>query len=102
VNPSGEVPTVEVDGKFVPESEICAEFLDNLFPDKGTRLVPADAYKAAKVIPFSVLFIFGTSYFGKPDFLNLRNSVILIFTKFRSDWPLKGLVTPSLHYTGYS
>jgi len=49
VNPLGEVPTVEVDGKFVPESEICVEFLDSLFPDKGTCLVPADAYKAAKI-----------------------------------------------------
>jgi len=49
VNPTGEVPTVEVDGKFVPESEICAEFLDTLFPNKGTRLVPADPYKAAKI-----------------------------------------------------
>jgi len=43
------VPTVEVEGKFVPESEISAEFLDTLFPNKGIRLVPADPYKAAKI-----------------------------------------------------
>jgi len=49
INPSGEVPTVDVNGKIVPESEICSEFLDTSFPDKGIRLVPTDPYKAAKV-----------------------------------------------------
>jgi len=49
INPSGEVPTVEVNGKLVPESEICSEFLDASFPDKGHRLVPTDPYKVARV-----------------------------------------------------
>ena len=33
VNKSGEVPTIEIEGKFVQESEICAEFVDCAFPD---------------------------------------------------------------------
>jgi len=49
INPSGEVPTVEIDGKLVPESEISAEYLDASFPGHGVRLVPYDPYDAAKV-----------------------------------------------------
>jgi len=49
VNPTGEVPTVEVDGKHVPESDVNSEFLDTLYPNKGIRLVPADPFKAAKI-----------------------------------------------------
>jgi len=49
INPVGEVPSVERNGHIIVESEICAEFLDQSFPNEGTHLVPADPYKAAKM-----------------------------------------------------
>jgi len=49
INPTGEVPTIETAGKIVPESDICSEFVDELFPHDGARLVPTDPYKRATV-----------------------------------------------------
>jgi len=49
VNPAGEVPVVDIDGKIVPESEISSEFVDASFPGHGTNLMPTDPYKVAKV-----------------------------------------------------
>jgi len=46
-NPLGKVPTVQLNDKIVYESLVCAEFVDQLYPDKP-RLLPADPYEAAK------------------------------------------------------
>jgi len=46
-NPLGKVPTVQLNDKIVYESLVCAEYVDQLYPDKP-RLLPADPYEAAK------------------------------------------------------
>ena len=62
INSTGEVPTIVVRGAgfaggafddasgdvVVREADVCAEFLDDAFPDSGTRLLPADAYLRSK------------------------------------------------------
>ena len=46
---SVQVPiVVDTDGSKVTESSIVVEYLDARYPEHGTRLVPADAAKAAK------------------------------------------------------
>jgi len=65
INPSGEVPTVEISGQIVPESEICSEFVDSSFPNEGTHLVPHDPYKAAKIRLLIKFFASGiTNFYG--------------------------------------
>jgi len=46
-NPLGKVPTVQLNDQIVFESLVCAEFVDQLFANKP-RLLPSDAYEAAK------------------------------------------------------
>jgi glutathione S-transferase len=41
MNPIGKIPVLEVDGTYVPESEVICEYLDDTHPGKG--LVPTDA-----------------------------------------------------------
>ncbi len=35
VSPIGRIPVLEVDGGIIPESEVIAEYLDDLYPDKA-------------------------------------------------------------------
>ena len=52
VNPTGEVPTVVVDGNIVTEADVASEFLDDRFPDAGLRLLPQDALARARTRHF--------------------------------------------------
>ena len=52
VNPTGEVPTVVVDGHIVTEADVASEFLDDRFPDHGVRLMPQDALARARTRHF--------------------------------------------------
>jgi len=52
INPTGEVPTVVVDGNIVTEADVASEFLDDRFPDVGPRLLPQDALARARMRHF--------------------------------------------------
>ena len=47
--PIGKIPLLTGDGIFIPESSIIIEFLENEFPDAGTRLIPLDKTAARRV-----------------------------------------------------
>ena len=49
VNPNGAVPSVMCDGKVITEADVVAEFLDDRFPDSGTRLLPVDPFLRARL-----------------------------------------------------
>ena len=49
VNPSGAVPAVVCDGRIITEADVVAEFLDDRFPDLGTRLLPPDPFMRARL-----------------------------------------------------
>ena len=44
--PIGKIPSLEVDGKCIPESEVICEYLEDTFPDKSG--LPADAFGRAQ------------------------------------------------------
>jgi glutathione S-transferase len=48
--PLGKVPLLTGDGeRFIPESSIIIEFLENEFPNSGTKLIPDDKTAARRV-----------------------------------------------------
>lgn len=47
LNPMGRMPTLEVNGQAVPESEVICEFLDEEYPDRGG--MPQDTVARAHV-----------------------------------------------------
>lgn len=47
--PLGKVPLLTGDDIFIPESTIIIEYLENEFPDSGTRLIPTDKTEARRV-----------------------------------------------------
>ncbi|OJY68655.1 MAG: protein ligF [Sphingobium sp. 66-54] len=49
INPRGQVPALDHDGKIVTESTVICEYLEDVFPDAGTSLRPADPYKRAEM-----------------------------------------------------
>ena len=52
VNPSGTVPAIEfggVGGDVVNESDVCAYFIEDQFPDQGTALRPPGALQLARM-----------------------------------------------------
>jgi glutathione S-transferase len=50
INSTGEVPTVvDTDGTIVPESDVVSWYLDDKYPEYGTRLLPGDPVKMAKL-----------------------------------------------------
>ncbi len=50
IYPIGKIPLlVPEPGHLVPESNIIIEYLEDHFPDAGTRLIPADAHAARQV-----------------------------------------------------
>ena len=56
VNPAGTVPAVEYQGQPVNESDVCAHFLEDAFPDDGTTLRPASALARARMMLANKLF----------------------------------------------
>ena len=44
--PIGKIPSLEVDGKCIPESEVICEFLEDTYPDKSG--LPADVFGRAQ------------------------------------------------------
>ena len=53
VNSTGEVPTLAMQSegeadRIVREADVISEFLDDAFPESGTRLFPTDAFKRAQ------------------------------------------------------
>ena len=47
-NPGGEVPTLVIDDRnIVRESDVVVEFLDDMFPERGAKLLPSDPYQRA-------------------------------------------------------
>jgi len=49
INAAGEVPSLRYQGKVVKEADICTEFLDDLFPTSGLKLMPADPFVRAQI-----------------------------------------------------
>ncbi len=47
--PLGKIPLLTGDDLFIPESTIIIEFLENEFPDWGTKLIPDDKTAARRV-----------------------------------------------------
>ncbi|XP_050399462.1 glutathione S-transferase omega-1 isoform X1 [Patella vulgata] len=45
-NPFGLVPTLEIDDKVIYESNICSQYLDDVYP--GDKLTPSDPYQKAR------------------------------------------------------
>lgn len=52
VNPQAQVPTMEVDGTFVPQSVAIIEYLEETHPEP--RLLPGDALMRARIRAFSL------------------------------------------------
>ena len=48
INPNGQVPALEHDGKIITESTVICEYLEDVFPDTP-RLRPDDPYRRAKM-----------------------------------------------------
>jgi glutathione S-transferase len=64
-NPIGKIPSLDVDGRCIPESEVICEYLEDMYPKKaglpadkleraGSRLISriVDTYVAPQVAPF--------------------------------------------------
>ena len=49
LNPRGLVPTLQYDNKPLYESTVICEFLEDAYPDRGVKLLPADPYLRAKM-----------------------------------------------------
>lgn len=49
LNPRGLVPTLEYDNKPLYESTVILEFLEDAYPEHGSKLLPADPYSKAQV-----------------------------------------------------
>ena len=49
INPAGEVPTIKIGDKIITESDVVSEFLDDMFPESGTRLFPKDPFQRARL-----------------------------------------------------
>ena len=47
LNPRGLVPTLEYDKKPLYESKVVCEFLEDAYPDHGSKLHPSDPYERA-------------------------------------------------------
>lgn len=47
INPKGLVPAIEYHGKALYESLILCEFLEDVYPERAPRLLPADPYERA-------------------------------------------------------
>ncbi len=45
VNPRGQVPALDHDGQIVTESTVICEYLEDVFPEAGNSLRPADPFK---------------------------------------------------------
>jgi glutathione S-transferase len=48
LNPRGLVPTLQYDGKPLYESTVICEFLEDVYPDHGVKLLPHDPYEKAR------------------------------------------------------
>jgi len=49
INPRGQVPALQHDDKVITESTVICEYLEDVFPDAGTALRPADPYDRAQM-----------------------------------------------------
>ena len=49
LNPNGQVPALDHDGKIVTESTVICEYIEDVFGDAGQRLRPADPYLRAQM-----------------------------------------------------
>ena len=49
LNPRGLVPTLEFGGKPLYESTVIGEFLEEQYPDHGSKLLPLDAFERARM-----------------------------------------------------
>jgi len=49
INPRGQVPALQHDDRIITESTVICEYLEDVFPDAGTSLRPADPYWRAQM-----------------------------------------------------
>ena len=49
INPRGQVPALDHDGRVVTESTVICEYLEDAFPDCPVKLRPADPYAVAQM-----------------------------------------------------
>jgi len=49
INPRGQVPALDHDGRIVTESTVICEYLEDVFPDAGNSLRPSDPYLRAQM-----------------------------------------------------
>ena len=49
INPRGQVPALDHDGRIITESTVICEYLEDVFPDAGASLRPADPFKRAEM-----------------------------------------------------
>ncbi len=49
INPRGQVPALDHDGKVVVESTVICEYIEDIWPEAGVSLRPADPYERAQM-----------------------------------------------------
>ncbi|MCW3837558.1 glutathione S-transferase family protein [Sphingomonas canadensis] len=49
INPRGQVPALDHDGRIVTESTVICEYLEDAFPDCAVKLRPADPWETAQM-----------------------------------------------------
>jgi len=49
INPRGQVPALDHDGRVVTESTVICEYLEDVFPESGNSLRPADPFMRAQM-----------------------------------------------------
>jgi glutathione S-transferase len=49
INPRGQVPALDHDGRIITESTVICEYLEDAFPDCSVKLRPADPYDIAQM-----------------------------------------------------
>ena len=49
LNPRGLVPTLQYENKPLYESTVICEFLEDAYPDHGSKILPRDPYMKARV-----------------------------------------------------
>jgi glutathione S-transferase len=49
INPRGQVPALDHDGRIVTESTVICEYLEDVFPNEGTKLRPDDPFERANM-----------------------------------------------------
>lgn len=105
INPNGVVPALAHDGAVLIESQVICEYLDEVFPDLGNRLVPEDAVDRARMRAWLYYIAeVPTSAIRYPSFNRLFKDGIadLNTEQYRAKMPLRKSLYRKFGTTGFS